>query len=391
VDCNGRHRPVLWNTRASNMIILTLEENQILENDHEISNLPAYLKRLPPKSEITLVIKSHDALYYFCPIKKAVPFVISAEYSIEYWVGERHLPKGETFIGGILPTPFMRSILKVISDHSIPVKGAYLWTDLITKSYGPFDPGWTMIWHNHHLLICEDGILRLSRPCYQPLANELPAILRYLKRFGYQEEMPITLLKSSLFPDPLPLFMNAEIRIPNDLVYAGIVLSIPELKNARRLYSWPRQIKVAAYAIAFLNTIGIGYFSLKIKSTNELERALITQISQLPASNHIDEKRVETLAAFHHLTKDRPNILPLLRQLMPILRDAAVATHLQWARHPESLILHLELHPTTQIEPLLLTIRSELPNHTLTWKQAENDGLRGTLTIDKQVPNQEES
>lgn len=373
------------------MIILTLEENQILENDHEISNLPAFIKRLPPKTEITLIIKSHDAAYHFCPIKKAVPFVKSAEYSSEYWVGERRLPNGGTFIGGILPTPFMKSIVKVFTDHSIPVKGAYLWTDLITQSYGPFEPGWTMIWHNHHLLICEDGNLRLSRSCYQPIAHELPAILRYLKRFGYQQELPITLLKSSLFPDPLPSFINTEIRIPNDLVYEGVTLSIPELKIAQRLYSWPRKIKVTAYGITLLSAFGAGYFGWKIQSTSEVERSLITQISQHPAPNENNQSQIETFQAFRNLTQDRPNLLPLIRRIMPILKDSAVATYLHWKDHPENLTLQLELHPSAQIDALLLTLRSELPKHTINWKQEENEPFKGTLIFEMQPPEEEES
>ena len=137
MDCLGRHRPFLWNVWENAMITLVLEENQILENDHKIADLSIFLKRLSPNTEIILILKSHDALYHLCPIRKAVPFLKSAEYPPYYWVGERRLPKSQTFIGGIFPSPFMKATINIIAGHSFPIKGIFLWADLITQAYGP--------------------------------------------------------------------------------------------------------------------------------------------------------------------------------------------------------------------------------------------------------------
>lgn len=391
MDCVGCHRPILWNAWKFNMTILTLEENQILENDEAIPDLSTFLKRLPSKTEITLILKTHDVLYHLCPIRKAVPYLKSAEYSSDYWVGERRLPNGHTFIGGVLASPFMRTMIKVIAEHSFAVKGVFLWTDLITQAYGPFLQGWTLIWHNHHLLICQDGILRISRSCYLPLVQELPAIIRYLKRFGYQEEMPITLLKSSIFPDTLPPFIHPEIRIPNDLTVKGLTLQIPELTSGHRLYTWQRKIRAAAYALTLLNTIGITHFGWQIKSASEIERTLKQQINEVPTKNLADETKMEAFAAYCRLSKDRPNLLSILRQLIPLMKEEAVATHLHWTANPPTLTLHLELQSSTEAGQFLLTLRSQFRNHRLTWQAAEDEPLKGTLTIEKQIPDKQES
>jgi len=372
------------------MTTLTLEENQILENDHKIADLSIFLKRLSLKTEITLILKSHDALYHLCPIRKAVPFLKSAEYPPPYWVGERRLPKGQTFIGGIMPSPFIRTAISLITEHPFPIKGIFLWTDLITEAYGPFDPGWTFIWHNHHLLICQDGVLRISRSCYLPLAQELPAILRYLKRFGYEEEMPITLLKSSLFSEPLPSFIHPEIRIPQDISRRGLTLQIPELAPLQRLSIWSQKIRNLAYGIAFLNILGTAYFSWQIKMASAIEMSLKAQIGALPVKDPVDETKIQAFKAYCLLLKDRPNPLPLIRQLVPLIREEAVATRLQWTANPLRLTLHLELNPPTVIQELLLTLRSELRAHKLTWRQQEEEPLKGILTIEQQTPEKQE-
>ena len=365
------------------MTILILEDDQILENDHKIADLSIFLKRLPPKTEITLVLKSHDALYRLCPLRKAVPFLKSAEFSFDYWIGERRLPKGQTFIGGILPTPFMQTMIAVIAGHPFPIKGIFLWTDLITQAYGPFDSGWTLIWHNHHLLICQDGILRISRACYQPLGEELPTILRYLKRFGYEEEMPITLLKSSLSSESLPPFVHSEIRIPRDLSLSGLELQIPVLIPLRRLSSWPRKIRAVAYGIAFLNILGASYFGWQIKIESAIEMSLKQQINALPVKDPVDETKMQAFAAYRQLSKNRPNPLPLIRQLIPFVKEGAVATHLHWTAYPLSLTLHLELKPSTVMEQLLPMLRSEFRNHKVTWQAHEDEPLKGILAMEQ--------
>lgn len=366
------------------MTTLVLEENQILENDYQIADLSIFLKRLPPKTEVILILKSHDALYHLCPIRKAVPFLKSAEYSLDYWIGEKRLPKGQTFIGGLFPSPFIKTAINMIAEHPFPVKGIFLWTDLITRAYGPFDPGWTLIWHNHHLLVCKDGILRISRSCHLPLTQELPAILRYLKRFGYEEEMPITLLKSSIFAEPLPPFVHSEIRIPQDLSLCGLSIQIPELTALQRLSTWSRKTRALAYGIAFLNIVGTAYFGWQIKIASVKEISLKEQIGNIPIKDPLDETKMQAFKTYCLLSKDRPNPLPLIRQLIPLMREEAVATHLRWTANPLRLTLHLELKPSTVAKELLLTLQSELRNHKLSWEQQEEEPLKGILTIEQQ-------
>ncbi len=390
MDCVGRHRPLLWNIWEFVMTILTLEDDQVLENDHNIADLSIFLKRLPPKTEITLVIKSHDALYRLCPVRKTVPFLKSAEYSSDYWTGERRLPKGQTFIGGILPTPFMQTMINIIAARSFPIKGIFLWADLMTQAYRPFDPGWTLIWHNHHLLICQDGILRISRACYQPLSQELPTILRYIKRFGYEEEMPITLLKSSLFSEPFPPFIHSEIRIPQDLSFHGLEPQIPKLKPLRRLFILPRTIRAVAYGIAFLNILGASYFGAQIRTESAIEQSLKQQINDLPAKDPVDETKMQAFAAYRHMSKNRPNPLPLIRRLIPFVKEKAVPTHLHWTAHPLSLTLHLELTPSTVMEDLLPTLQSEFHNHKVTWQAHEDEPLKGILTMEQRSLEKQE-
>ncbi|MGV8949123.1 MAG: hypothetical protein ACOH2E_07175 [Candidatus Paracaedibacter sp.] len=372
------------------MTTLILEENQILENDHQIADLSIFLKRLPPKTEITLILKSHDALYHLCPLRKAVPFLKSAEYSPHYWTGEKRLPKGQTFIGGLFPSPFVKAAINVIAEHSFPIKGIFLWADLIAQAYGPFDTGWTLIWHNHHLLICKDGILRISRSCYLPLAQELPAILRYLKRFGYEEEMPITLLKSSIFAESLPPFIHSEIRIPQDLSLRGLTLEVPELTALQRISTWSRKTRALAYGVALLNILGGAYFGWQIKITSVKGMSLKEQIGSLPVKDPLDEAKIQAFNTYCLLSKNRPNPLPLIRQLIPLMREEAVATYLQWTANPLRLTLHLELKPSTVAQELVLTLQSELRNHKLSWEQQEEEPLKGILTIEQRALEKQE-
>ena len=372
---------------------MTLEENQILENGEPITDFPFFLKKLSANEEITLILKTHDALYHFCPIRKAVPFLKSAEYSSDYWVGERILSKGQTFIGGILPTPFMREVTHFISEYSFALKGTYLWADLVTQSYGPLPSGWILIWHEQHLLICHDGILQFSRSCYLPLVHELPAILRYLKRFGYEEEMPITLLKVSTFEGDLPSFIHQETRdlqeFSPQIFTRGLTFQIPELSKLNRLFTWPRKIREVAYALTLIHTVGIAYLSWQIKGVYEQKIALTHEIALVPLKNPLDESKMDAFAAYRRLSKDRPNPLSLIRLLIPLMKDQAVATHLHWT--PNFLSLHLELSPTGESEQLFLTLRSQFLEHRVTWKAEENEPLKGILTIEKRIQKGQES
>lgn len=373
------------------MTTLILEDDQILENDHKIADLSIFLKRLPPKTEIILILKSHEALYRLCPLRKTVPFLKSAEFSSHYWVGERRLPKGQTFVGGILPSPFMQTMVNIIAAHSFPIKGIFLWTDLMIQAYKPFDPGWTLIWHNHHLLICQDGVLHISRACYQPLSQELPMILRYIKRFGYEEGMPITLLKSSMFSEPLPPFVHPEIRIPQDLSFQGLELQIPELTPVRRLFILPRNIRAIAYGITFLNILGASYFGWQIKTEAGIEQSLKQQISNLPVKDPVDETKMQAFAAYRQVSKNQPNPLPLIRRLIPFVKEKAVATYLHWTAHPLSLTLHLEFTPSTVMEDLLPTLQSEFRNHKVTWQAHEDEPLKGILTMEQRTLEKQEN
>ena len=366
------------------MTVLILDENYIVENDHKIPDLSIFLNNLSSKTEITLILKTHDALYHLCPIRKAVPYLKSAEFSPDYWVGERRLSKGRTLVGGIVPSVFMREMIRLLAERSFAIKGVFLWADLVTQAYGVLPLGWTFIWHDQYLLICHDGILRISRPCYLPLAQELPAILRYLKRFGYQEETPLTLLAASIFTDILLPFVHQEIRIPHDFSVGDFTLQVPELVPFQRLYAWPRKVRKTAYAMAFLNILGISYLSWQIKVMSATEYALKDEMNRVPIADALDETKMEAFAAYRRLSKDRPDPLSLLRQLIPLLKEEAVATYLHWTATPLNLTLHLELKSSTVVEQLLLTLRSQFQKHLLTWQADEEEPLKGTLIIEKQ-------
>jgi hypothetical protein len=371
------------------MITLTLEENQIFENGEVISDLSSFLKRFSPHREMTILLKTHAASYHHCPIRKAVPYMKSAEFSSDHWVGERGLAKGQTFLGGILPTPFMRHMIHLISEHSFGLKGVFVWADLMTQAYGPLPSGWSIILHDQNLLICQDQILKFSRPCYLSFAEELPAILRYLKRFGYEAEKPILLLTSSAIADVLPPFVQCEIRTTQSLIPQGLNFQIPELNNHLRLYFWPRNIRKAAYILALFNFLGIAYFSWQIKAVFEQEYILKHQMSLMPSHNPLNEIKMAAFADYRRLSKDRPNPLSLIRDLPPLMKDEAVATYLHWT--PNSLTLHLELNPSTEAEKFFLTLRSHFDDYQMTWKNDENEPLKGILTMEKKTPHRMES
>jgi hypothetical protein len=329
-----------------------------------------------------LILKTHDTLYHYCPARKAVPYLKSAEFPSGYWVGERVFPNGHTLVGGIAPSLFMQEAVRLLSRHSFALKGPFLWVDLVTQAYGALPLAWTLIWHAPHLIVCHDGVLRFSRLCCLPLSQELPAILRYLRRFGYEEEMSLTLLTSA-FIESLPSFIHQEIRVPNDFSLDGFTFEVRELIFLQRLYAWPRNIRKTAYAVTLLNILGIVYFSWQIKTMAETGYSLKHQISLLPTKDPTDEKKMADFAAYRHFSKDKPDPFFLLRQLIPSLKGEAVATRLHWTSSPLSLTLHLELKSSPIIDQLLLALRSQLQNYSLTWQAEEANPLKGRLVIEK--------
>ena len=118
--------------------------------------------------------------------------------------------------------------------------------------------------------------------------------------------------------------------------------------------------------------------------------SLKEQIGSLPIKDPLDEAKIQAFNAYCLLSKDRPNPLPLIRQLIPLMREEAVATYLQWTANPLRLTLHLELKPSTVAQELLLTLQSELRNHKLSWEQQEEEPLKGILTIEQRALEKQE-
>jgi len=365
------------------MIFLTLEENQVLENGQPFQDFSEFLKRLSANSEITLILKTHDVTYHVCSLRKTVPFLKAAEFSAEHWVGEWISSKSQTCIGGVLPTPFMREIIQEISAYSFALKGVYLWADLIRQSYGSLPLGWTLIDHEGSLLICQEGVLQFSRTCSLPIEQELPLILKYIKRFGYEVDMPITLMRAFTREDDLPLFVQKIIRFPQDIIPEGLSLQIPELMEQNRLYDWPRKIQKIAYSFLLLNSIVIVLFCFQIKILYDQKNSLSQERSRLNASEFIDEKKLEVFAAYRQLSKDRGNPLSIIRQLIPLLKGQAVATYFHWT--VDSLTLQLELNPAVSVEQFFLTLRSQFSDYQVTWKAEENESLKGVLIMEKRL------
>jgi hypothetical protein len=371
------------------MITLTLEENQILNNEQAIPDLPHFLKSLPKSQDMSLILKSHDAMYHHCPIRKAARYIKSAEFTPNHWVGEKNIsshlfpkrfPFGHMVIGGILPSLFMHKAIHLLSEYSFALKGVYVWADLITQAYSPLPMGWTIISHDEQLMVCQDQILRFSRPCYLPLEQELPSILRYLKRFGYESGMSITILAATPVRD-LPAFAKTETRVPHVLKHKGITLDIPELKTLHRLYSWPQKIKKVAYGLTLLNAIGIGYYSWQVKTTLEQDLILKAQVAQVSIKSPLNKAKMEAFDQYLRLAKDRPNPLTILRRLIPLMKDDAVATYLRWT--PNSLTLHLELNPLAAVDQLWVHLRAQFHDYRLTWQPEKNEPLKGVFTIEK--------
>lgn len=370
------------------MIILTLSENCIVEKGCEIPDLSFFLKNLPVKTEMALILKPPEVLYHFCPVRKAVPYLKAAEFPPDYWVGERVFPKGRVLVGGISPSLFMQNSVSMLAEQSYALKGVFLWADLVTQAYGVLPPGWALICHDQHLMICHNGILRISRPGYLPLVQELPAILRYLKRFGYQEGMPLTLLQAFPSADPFPPFVHQETRVLHEFSLKGFTFHIPALVPLQRFYAWPRTLQKIVYAITLLNFLGIAYLSWHIKPLSYTFHTLTAQLGTLPTVRPMDKAKVEAFKVYCHLLKDRPHLLPLLRQLIPLLKEEATVIHLHWVDTPLSLVLYIQLTPSANADQFLLGLGSQLQGYRVVWQEKDDDPLQGILTL---TLNQQES
>jgi hypothetical protein len=145
-----------------------------------------------------------------------------------------------------------------------------------------------------------------------------------------------------------------------------------------------------AYGIAFLNILGASYFGWQIKTESAVEMSLKQQINALPTKDPVDETKMQAFAAYRHLSRNRANPLPLIRHLIPLMKEGAVATHLHWTAHPLSLTLHLELKPSTVSQELLLTLQSEFRNHKVTWQAHEEEPLKGILTMEQRTLEKQE-
>lgn len=99
----------------------------------------------------------------------------------------------------------------------------------------------------------------------------------------------------------------------------------------------------------------------------------------------MDERKLEAFAAYCHLSQDKPHPLSLLRQLVPLIKEEALATHLHWTDKPTTLTIHLEFKASAKVEPLLLALRSPFQEYILAWQPEEGDPLKGTLTMEKKV------
>lgn len=368
------------------MMILTLEENDIYNNGSPISDFPTFLKNLPSSTEMALVLKTQGILYHLCLIRKSVPFLRSGEFSPDDWVGEKRLPKSHTLVGGTCPSLFMRTTIRLLTNHSYAVKGVFLWADLVMQAYGALPLGWTLILHKQHLLICYDGILRVSRRCYLPFLEELPEILRYLKRFGYQEEAPLTLLSSSTFTKSLPPFIHQQTRKPLKFSFEGFTFHIPELISRHRLYHWPRAIRKIAYAVTFLSVLSSIYLTWQIKVMTQTKHIIKSQINKLPQTDPVDIPKMEAFSIYCRLIKSQQNPLLFFRYLMPFIKGKAVANHLHWSNPPWGLSLYLEFNPSIMVDQFLSTLQSQLQGFFLTWEPENKNSFKGILTIKKIAP-----
>lgn len=246
-------------------MIFILEENALLENNLVINEPVNFLLRLPEGQIITLLLKSHNTHYVLCPVQKAISHLKTFEFSANHWSGELFLGKGLTYLAGILPTPFMIYITEIMIKKNFLIKGIYLWTDLITRSYNPPVKGWSIVLHEQQLMICQNGILQFSRICHLSLDKELPAILRYLLRLGYIEGSPILLLSTFEEKNLPPNLIHQKTVLPTPLKFQGIKIHIPQLLILERFYKWPKIISRLIYGITICIFIGVLFFNHRNK------------------------------------------------------------------------------------------------------------------------------
>jgi hypothetical protein len=364
------------------MTVLVLEESQLLNQDEKITDLPLFLKGYPKKGELILILKTHEVSYHLCPTRKALPHLKSIELSKGYWIGEKILPTGRMLISGILPSPFMRQMVQTLAEHAIPLKGIFLWTDLVAQAFGPLPQGWVLLFHENHLMICQEGILCISRLCCLPLVQELPALFRYLKRFGFHEGTPLTILSSEDLMDNLPPSIHLEIRSPGVLTYHGLKVQVPELIPLQHLVFWPQRIRWISSGFTLFALIANIYLGWQIYSLTEKEASLSQHISQLSSHPPVNEEKMEAFAAFRQVARASPLLLSHIRLLIPLLQGEAVVTHLHWTAHPFHLTLHLNLFEDTAADQLLSTFQSHFPNFKVSWQAEANPLLKGILTFD---------
>ena len=416
MGCPCHHCPFLQHFRGKKLITLHIGENHVSENNVQIPDLPKFLEQLPPKAELRLILKTPDAQYKFCPFRKAAPYFKAAEFSASHWVGQRSLPDGTTYFMGLLPTPFMGRMVSLVAQSPFPVAGVYLWADLAMRSYFPLPEGWCFIWHQNYLLICQNGLLRISRMCYLPLPEELPAILRYLLRFGYKEGTLVPLLASSPInglPDLIqqevlaPLPLDAEIKAEK-LTAKGIKIPVPALAGLQRLYKWPRLIRPLAWAFAIFNMAGFFYFAWEACAAHKTVIRLKRQVTAIPPASPLDENKMSAFAAFQEFKKGQPDPLPVLRQIMSGMQGKIRIAHLHWVAEPFRVTLHLEALTAAQDQHHQQTgqdgtpdsipaqkpfrespaaafvshLQTCFPRHSVRWKENAGNSLKGMVTID---------
>lgn len=364
------------------MTVLVLEESQLLNQHEKIIDLPLFLRSCSKKEGIILILKTHNVSYHLCPTRKALTLLKSIEFSKGQWIGEKILPKGRMLISGILPSPFMRQTVQILAEHAIPLKGVFLWTDLVTQAFGSLPQGWVLLFHENHLMICQEGILCISRLCCLPLVQELPALLRYLKRFGFHEGSTITILSSEELIDNLPPSLHMGVRSLSTLAYRGLKVQVPELIPLQRLAIWPRRIRGVVSGITFLALIVNAYLGWHIYSLTGKEETLSQQINQLSSYPPVNEARMEAFAAFRQAARVYPLLLSHTRLLIPLLQGEAVVTHLHWTANPFHLTLHLDLLEDSAADQLLSALQSHFPNFKVSWQVEANTPLKGILTFD---------
>jgi hypothetical protein len=320
--------------------------------------------------------------FELCPIRKAVPHLKSAEFSGGQWIGELALSKQATFLAGILPTLFMSHVMELIRQANFPVQGIYLWTDLIKQSYHPPVKGWCIIRHENNFIVCHDNLLCFSRVCYLPLEEELPAIVRYLLRFGYEEATPVFLLASTELDHCLPEVIHQKVYQSDPLKFQGIKVDIPPLRNLQHLYQWSRKINWFGYGMVFFNCLGTLILIGKIYTLAPSITVLTQQLSQTPTTHPVDEKKIKAFNLFRELVKDQPNPVDFFRRLMPFVRENARITHFHWVASPFRLTLKMELTSNDLALSVTKKLQPLLPEYKIEWKPEGTNSLKGTLIVE---------